>query len=548
MNVLAFVLWDGNKKDAEECLARDFPKASYTILTKRELSEKSPFGMLKLIRHKFDSAFIFSKDLDFQTKIFFLSIFLILTKARKLFFTDPKGRVLQISRTGFVFKQIPSFIIEAILSFAAIAFLFTLTIILKPFFWKKKTRKKNTNPTVLFLRTEFAFQVAGGGSVTHINGIAKGFTESGYKVIFVSNEKMESVDYTTRVIVPSSFFINFPDVPQLVYNFKFFVEGIRYIKEFKPEFLYLRHDFYTLSGLLLSMAFNIPLILENNGIRLWEKSYWDKVYIVPLVRFIEDSVLTGCEQIVVVTETIKDECVALGVPEDKILVTPNAVDPDMFYPGVGLKKEVTLLNKSLSDSQKILKKIEGKKVVAYSGSFINFHGIDVLQSAIPTVFSSEKDVCFLLIGDGEMRPNMESFIKENNWEDRILLTGCIPLAEVPGCLDIADILLAPYVPLGGGSSFFGSSVKQFEYMAMGKGIIASNIGQLGKILKHEENALLIKPGDYNDLANSILRLLKDKKLCEHIGSNARRDVLAKHTWGKNVEAILEHNKATSIFS
>jgi len=539
VNIFSLVLQDGDVEGAEKYIAHRFPGLDYSILTKSDLGKKSFSGFIKSLRRgNLKEAFVFSNDLDFQSKIFFLSIILIITGAKNLFFADSKGRVLRVTRAGFIFRQIPCFIFEAVISFVSAVFLFVLALFVKVF-CKSDNRKNNSAGCqagdktasvgkVLFLRTEFAFQVAGGGSVTHINGIAKGFEDNGCKMSFVSNERMKSVDYPTRVITPSTFFVNFPDC-QIIYNFRFFFRALRYIRELRPDILYLRHDFYTLSGLLLSKCFNIPLVLENNGVRLWERSYWDTVYVTPLVRLIEDTVMLCCEQIVVVTDTIKEECVALEIPGEKILVTPNAVDPDMFYPGAGgeaVRKELGM---------------ETGKIVAYSGSFINFHGMDVLQRAIPSICAARDDVRFLLIGDGPMRPAVEAFIKDNKWEKRIILTGCIPLADVPRYLDAADILLAPYVHLGGGSKFFGSSVKQFEYMAMEKGIVASDIGQVGELLKHEHSALLVEPGDSTALAEAVLRLLKDTELCKRIAKNARKDVLAKHTWRKNVEEILRHH-------
>ncbi len=526
MDVFAFVLEDANIENAQKYLMRKYPEAGHNILAKSSLNGKRLVDIVGEFRkNKFSEACIYSKNLDFQTKKFFLSILLILTGAKKLFFVDMKERNIHISRTGFIFRQIPSFIAECTLSALALCILPIIAFLLRAFTRPAKKIKPEKGRTIFFLRTEFAFEVAGGGSVTHINGIAKGFLKEGYSVVFISNEKMENVDYPTRVIPPSTFFTNLPDIPQIAYNFKFFFSSIRYIREYRPTALYLRHDFYTLSAVLLSKIFRVPLIVENNGVRLWTRSYWDKVYLTPIVRIIEDTVLSLCEEMVVVTKTIKEECTELGVNEDRIVVTPNAVDPDIFYPGAG--------------GEEVRKKFKLKgKIIAYSGSFINFHGMDILQAAIPLILSKTRDVYFILIGDGPMKIDVERFIEKNGWKKHFLLTGCIPIFDVPKYLDASDILIAPYVPLGGTCKFFGSSVKQFEYMAMGKGIVASDIGQVGKLLNHEKSAILVEPGNPQALADGILRLIGDEALCKKIGIQARKDVLSKHTWQKNVQKIL----------
>ena len=70
------------------------------------------------------------------------------------------------------------------------------------------------------------------------------------------------------------------------------------------------------------------------------------------------------------------------------------------------------------------------------------------------------------------------------------------------------------MPLEDGSEFFGSPTKLFEYMAMGKGIVASRLGQIGDVLSDEETALLIEPGNARQLADAILRLSDSRELRE----------------------------------
>ena len=69
--------------------------------------------------------------------------------------------------------------------------------------------------------------------------------------------------------------------------------------------------------------------------------------------------------------------------------------------------------------------------------------------------------------------------------------------------DACDILLSPHVPMSDGSEFFGSPTKLFEYMAMGKAIVASRLGQIADVLDDEETALLIEPGDARKLAEAM---------------------------------------------
>src|SRR5260370_1041685 len=86
--------------------------------------------------------------------------------------------------------------------------------------------------------------------------------------------------------------------------------------------------------------------------------------------------------------------------------------------------------------------------------------------------------------------------------------GVIPenIVVKPKWVDACEILLSPHVPLEDGSEFFGSRTKLFEYMAMGKGIVASRLGQIGEVLVDQETGLLTEPGNARELADAILRL------------------------------------------
>ena len=100
----------------------------------------------------------------------------------------------------------------------------------------------------------------------------------------------------------------------------------------------------------------------------------------------------------------------------------------------------------------------------------------------------------------------------------MIFTGHLEHERVPALLDACDILLSPHVPLEDGSEFFGSPTKLFEYMAMGKGIVASRLGQIGDVLTDEESGLLVEPGNAGRLAEAILRLSESRELRERLGS------------------------------
>ena len=91
-------------------------------------------------------------------------------------------------------------------------------------------------------------------------------------------------------------------------------------------------------------------------------------------------------------------------------------------------------------------------------------------------------VRLLLIGDGGKMPLVRDILQRSGAIGRAVLTGTVPQSDTPGYLATADIFASPHVPNPDGSPFFGSPTKLFEYMAMGRAIIASDLDQIGEVL------------------------------------------------------------------
>jgi len=149
-------------------------------------------------------------------------------------------------------------------------------------------------------------------------------------------------------------------------------------------------------------------------------------------------------------------------------------------------------------------------------------------------------VRFLLVGSGSLHAEVE---KQLEGDKRVIFTGAVAHERVPKLLDACDILVAPHVPLADGSEFFGSPTKIFEYMAMGKGIVASRLGQIGEVLIDGETALLIEPGNVGELATAMLKLVESEELRKSLGARVREVAEREHTWTRNAQRVLDAYKS-----
>jgi len=293
-----------------------------------------------------------------------------------------------------------------------------------------------------------------------------------------------------------------------------------------PDFIYQRYARFGWAGVVASLRTNRPMFLEYNGSEVWVGRHWDHVDMLGLLARYERLNLAAAARVFVVSEVDRRNLIAAGVPAGKIVVNPNGVDTETFQPNVGgirVREELGVL--------------PAEVLVGFLGTFGPWHGVLALAEAIKMI-PAKAPLRFLFVGSGSLRDEVERTLARESENGRVIFTGGVDHSSVPALLDACDLLVSPHVPLADGSEFFGSPTKVFEYMAMGKGIVASRLGQIGQVLKDGETAVLVEPGDAQQLATAILRLAESPDLRERFGSAARKTAVAQHTWTHNAERVL----------
>jgi glycosyltransferase involved in cell wall biosynthesis len=76
-------------------------------------------------------------------------------------------------------------------------------------------------------------------------------------------------------------------------------------------------------------------------------------------------------------------------------------------------------------------------------------------------------------------------------------------------------------------------------MAMGKGIVASDLDQIGEVLSHDSTALLVKPADVKSLCEGMIVLIEDKERRARLGMSARKEVVSRYSWEAHTGRIIE---------
>lgn len=387
----------------------------------------------------------------------------------------------------------------------------------------------------VYLRTDPWFGISAGGSVGHIAGVLNHLGEFGPAPLFLTTDEIPTVSpqvETHCVAVPRRF-LDIPRALALAYDRAFEAEAAGILQARPPGFIYARYALNSYAGVRLARKFNVPFVLEYNGSEIWIQRNWGRA--LPdesLALRIEELNLQGADLIVVVSEALCRELRERGVPDPKILVNPNGVDTDRFRPDL--------------DGTTIRKKFElaDHTVLGFIGTFGPWHGAATLAEAYGRLLATQPryrdKVRLLWIGDGEHRASTEQILERYGVRDCSVFAGRVPQAEAPEHLAACDVLVSPHVPNPDGSEFFGSPTKLFEYMALGRGIVASDLAQIGDVLAHDETAWLTTPGDPDALAHGCRTLIDDIERRQRLGSAARTLAEQKYTWREHTRKILDH--------
>ena len=386
---------------------------------------------------------------------------------------------------------------------------------------------------VLYIRTNlWGRRSVASGAIAHTKGVVEAFVRKGKSICICSPDKFdyitENVEY--ELVDPNDMkSLGWNELEEMEYNQRIISKLLSKYSNHKPSFVYQRYGLDDYSGAYVAKKLAIPFVLEYNGSEIWMSQHWgNPLHYEAIAKSIEKVNFDAADIIVGNAESMIDELVAEGVNRDKISIIPNGVDETRFAPSI----DGTQIRNQLGYAKDDV-------VVTFIGTFGPWHGAEVLAQTISVVCADNPKVNYLFIGGGSSTKLVHSLAKSSGFQNHVKMIGFVPQLEAPKYLAASDILVSPQIPNPDGSPFFGSPTKLFEYMAMGKAIIASNLNQMGRILTHNKTALLTTPGSAEEIADCIMTLAKDEKLRRTLGINAREEVCKKYTWDLHVQKIIE---------
>jgi len=317
---------------------------------------------------------------------------------------------------------------------------------------------------------------------------------------------------------------SYSDVVRFFHNARFFRAVAAAVRQFSPDFIYERYSLWGLAGLGAAKRCLLPFVLEVNAPLVYEQQRYRGGMTCPwLARKIERLVWRGADLVIAVSEALSSHLTEAGVSSALVRVLPNGVDARWFMADAASFLPRKHLN------------LENCFVIGFVGSFKPWHGADFLLAAFEDFHRLAPSSHLLLIGDGPLKSNLQDRARQAGLEKAVTFTGVVAHEDIPRYLATMDVAVAPYPAIG---NFYYSPLKLFEYMAAGRAVVASRVGQVAQVITHGVNGLLYEPDRRAGLVNCLCELRDSSSLRLELGKNARR-ASRDFTWEQNAARVVE---------
>ncbi len=294
------------------------------------------------------------------------------------------------------------------------------------------------------------------------------------------------------------------------------------IDEFRPDIIHAHSPVLNgLPALWAARRAGLPLIYEVRA--LWEDAAVDLGHSregdlrYRLTRGLETWLLRRADAVVTLCQSMREEIVSRGVPEDRVVVVPNAVDPIHFQPAPARDPE--LIN-SLG--------LAGRQVLGFIGSFYHYEGLDLLLAALPRIRAVVPNVLLLLVGGGPEAERLQRDAAELGLGDAVRFTGRVPRDRVREYYGMIDFLVYPRRSMR--LTELVTPLKPLEAMAEGHIVLASDIGGHRELIRDRETGFLFPPDDPAAIADGIIAAMAATDRHAAMRADARRFVETERNW------------------
>jgi glycosyltransferase involved in cell wall biosynthesis len=283
----------------------------------------------------------------------------------------------------------------------------------------------------------------------------------------------------------------------------------------KPDLIYTRAPW----ACTFLPGIGCPFIYEIHMIRLHEEIHWiDRILRGLVVRASRSK---WCRKVVVISAALADVWRTFGVPDDKLMVAHDAVDPGLFAQKI-----------SRHDARSQLSLTGNRPIIVYCGALFADRGVDLMMESARRIPGAD----FYLVGGAADDLARCRKVAEEQKIANFHLVGQVPHRQVPVWLAASDVLLMMWtwkVP----TIAICSPMKLFEYMAAERVIVGPAFPTILEVVRDGEHALLFKPDDLDSMVETLNRGIAQAS-DSAMPAKAKALVYAEYTWEERCRRIL----------
>ena len=298
------------------------------------------------------------------------------------------------------------------------------------------------------------------------------------------------------------------------------------VAEVKPDIIHAHSPLLNaFPALAVGRAAGIPVVYEVRA--FWEDAAvdqgtareWGARY--RLTRALETRALQRADAVTTICEGLRGDMLKRGIPADKITVIPNAVDLAQFH-------------FTAAEAPELLHKygLTRGSTLGFAGSFYAYEGLDILLRAMPTVLSAVPQARLLLLGGGPQEADLRALAAQLRLDDVVHFTGRVPHSEMTRYYGAMDVMVYPRVSMR--LTDLVTPLKPLEAMAMGKLVVASDVGGHRELIRDGHNGHLFPAGSDEALARCLIKLLQAPETWHEVITNGNAYVAGERTWQASV--------------
>lgn len=363
------------------------------------------------------------------------------------------------------------------------------------------------------------------GQAVHVDELIAALERQGHETILVGPPSLVATKFggsnplvdRIKKLMPQAAY----EVLEIVYNLKAFLRLRRAVRLYQPDIIYERFSLFLFAGIWARRLYDLPILLEINSPLYEERAENNELRLHRLGRWAQGLLWNRVDHVLPVTAVLARTVATYGVASSRIAVIPNGVDLERF----SVVPDAGLVRTKLCRSARV--------VLGFTGFIRSWNAVHRLIDFVAQ-HHRQIDLHILVVGDGPARALLEEHAQAQGVYDRLTITGVVERDDIARYIAAFDIAVVPNV------NPYASPLKLFEYLQLGRAIVAPDTENIREVLTDGKDALLFDPASDGAMESALLRLCTDPALRTRLGVSGRQTIVERSlTWSHNAQRVLK---------